>query len=65
MILQGCRYLVHLGVRNSLGFEPDEKVFELASHIDKFQCEGSMLEDDSTVRESFRKNRRCPIWRIK
>ncbi|KAJ6316943.1 hypothetical protein OIU78_020101 [Salix suchowensis] len=45
IILQGCKNLVHLDVSNCLGFDPDEKVLELASHIKTFKCEGSMLED--------------------
>lgn len=46
IILQGCKNLVHLDVRDCLGFYScDEKVLELASHIKTFKCEGSMLDD--------------------
>eukprot|EP00258_Populus_trichocarpa_P012866 XP_002323183.3 putative F-box/LRR-repeat protein 23 [Populus trichocarpa] len=46
IILQGCKNLVHLDVRDCLGFDfDDEKVLELASNIKTFKCEGSMLVD--------------------
>ncbi|KAJ6756647.1 F-BOX DOMAIN CONTAINING PROTEIN EXPRESSED [Salix purpurea] len=47
IILQGCKNLVHLDVRDCRGFiSDDERVLELASNIKTFMCEGSMLDDD-------------------
>ncbi|KAF3955044.1 hypothetical protein CMV_019692 [Castanea mollissima] len=37
IILQGCKKLVHLDVRDSLLFECDDQLLELASHIANFQ----------------------------
>ena len=37
IILQGCKKLVHLDVRDSLSFECDDQILELASHITNFQ----------------------------
>ncbi|XP_011008558.1 PREDICTED: putative F-box/LRR-repeat protein 23 isoform X2 [Populus euphratica] len=46
IILQGCKNLVHLDVRDCLGFDSDdEAVLELASNIKTFNCEGSTLHD--------------------
>ncbi|KAB5519190.1 hypothetical protein DKX38_023509 [Salix brachista] len=46
IILQGCKNLVHLDVRDCRGFiSDDERVLELASNIKTFMCEGSMLDD--------------------
>ena len=46
IILQGCKNLVHLDVRDCTGFiSDDERVLELASNIKTFMCEGSMLDD--------------------
>jgi len=52
IILQGCKNLVHLDVRDCLGFYScDERVLELASHIKTFKFEGSILEfyDDGVI----------------
>ncbi|CAK7345236.1 unnamed protein product, partial [Dovyalis caffra] len=45
IILEGCKNLDYLDTRGSLGFDSNEKVLELTSHIETFKCEGSMLED--------------------
>ncbi|KAJ6749497.1 hypothetical protein OIU85_000167 [Salix viminalis] len=46
IILQGCKNLVHLDVRDCRGFiSGDERVLELASNIKTFMCEGSMVDD--------------------
>ena len=37
IILQGCKKLVHLDVGDSLSFECDDQILELASHITNFQ----------------------------
>ncbi|KAF9664458.1 hypothetical protein SADUNF_Sadunf16G0020900 [Salix dunnii] len=45
IILQGCKNLVHLDVRDCTGFNSDdERVLELASNIKTFMREGSMLD---------------------
>ncbi|XP_022764557.1 putative F-box/LRR-repeat protein 23 [Durio zibethinus] len=45
-ILQGCKQLVHLDVRDCIGFdEDDDEILKLASFITKFKCEGSTLYD--------------------
>ncbi|KAA8548423.1 hypothetical protein F0562_000107 [Nyssa sinensis] len=41
MILQGCKELVHLDVRNSIGFNVDDEILKLTSHIRTFMYEGS------------------------
>ena len=47
MILQGCKHLVHLDVRQCFGFDDDDaEILELASHIPVFMCEGSMVVPD-------------------
>ncbi|KAJ6749501.1 hypothetical protein OIU85_000170 [Salix viminalis] len=54
IILQGCRNLVHLDVRNCTGFiSDDERVLELASNIKTFMCEGSRLDDYDYDYEDF------------
>ena len=47
MILQGCKQLVHLDIRQSFGFDDDDaEILELASHIPAFKCEGSIITPD-------------------
>ncbi|KAJ6426116.1 hypothetical protein OIU84_026659 [Salix udensis] len=58
IILQGCKNLVHLDVRDCRGFiSGDERVLELASNIKTFMCEGSMVDDydDGIEMEEIRK----------
>ncbi|CBI18855.3 unnamed protein product, partial [Vitis vinifera] len=44
MILQGCKQLVHLDIRDCRGFRGDDaEILELASHIPSFMCEGSSI----------------------
>ncbi|KAL6315388.1 hypothetical protein AAG906_000498 [Vitis piasezkii] len=44
MILQGCKQLVHLDIRDCWGFRGDDaEILELASHIPSFMCEGSSI----------------------
>lgn len=43
LILLGCKEIVHLDVRNCIGFDKnDVEILELASHIPAFMCEGSI-----------------------
>ncbi|CAK7345414.1 unnamed protein product [Dovyalis caffra] len=44
MILKGCKNLVHLDVSNCLGFNPDDKILALASHIGEFNYKGSVSD---------------------
>ena len=46
MILQGCKELVLLDARDCVGYECDDQLLKLASHISSFQHEGSRLFDD-------------------
>lgn len=46
IILQGCKELVHLDGRDCVGYECDDQLLKLASHITNFQHEGSRLFDD-------------------
>ncbi|XP_050246574.1 F-box/LRR-repeat protein At3g48880-like isoform X3 [Quercus robur] len=46
MILQGCEELVLLDARDCVGYECDDQLLKLASHISNFQHEGSSLFDD-------------------
>ncbi|KAL6336041.1 hypothetical protein AAG906_003668 [Vitis piasezkii] len=49
MILQGCKELQLLDVRDCIGFwEGNAEILELASHIPKFMCEGSIYEEYDT-----------------
>ncbi|KAJ9693750.1 hypothetical protein PVL29_009621 [Vitis rotundifolia] len=44
MVLQGCKELLRLDVRQCIGFEEDDaEILALASHIPTFMCEGSIL----------------------
>ncbi|XP_010276725.1 PREDICTED: F-box/LRR-repeat protein At3g48880-like isoform X1 [Nelumbo nucifera] len=46
-ILEGCKELVELDVRNCIGFEADdEEILMLASHIKRFKPEGSEIYED-------------------
>ncbi|KAF5935704.1 hypothetical protein HYC85_026833 [Camellia sinensis] len=46
MILQGCKELKYFDVRDCIGFdEGDDEILKLASHIQTFKPEGSMLYD--------------------
>ncbi|CAL5416712.1 unnamed protein product [Camellia sinensis] len=46
MILQGCKELKYFDVRDCLGFdEGDDEILKLASHIQTFKPERSMLYD--------------------
>ncbi|KAK1378111.1 F-box domain-containing protein [Heracleum sosnowskyi] len=46
LILQGCRELVFLDVRNCIGFqEDDEEILKLSSVIKSFRCDGSKAQD--------------------
>lgn len=46
LILQGCRKLVFLDVRNCIGFaEDDQEILELASAVKSFSCDGSTTYD--------------------
>lgn len=59
MILQGCKQLVHLDVRECSGFHADDaKILRLASHIPAFMCEGYPLfpELDAPIDFSFDPN---------
>ncbi|THU65790.1 hypothetical protein C4D60_Mb05t07360 [Musa balbisiana] len=47
VIMNGCRKLERLSVRNCLGFEADEEVLRTGSGIKAFEHEGSKLLDDS------------------
>ncbi|XP_059632309.1 F-box/LRR-repeat protein At3g48880-like [Cornus florida] len=47
MILKGCKKLVHFDVRDNKGFECDDEILKLASHIPTFMYEGSREEDSS------------------
>ncbi|KAM3744024.1 hypothetical protein ACB098_06G020500 [Castanea mollissima] len=46
MILQGCKKLVLLDARDCVGYECDDQLLKLASHISNFQHEGSSLFGD-------------------
>nr|XP_023894747.1 F-box/LRR-repeat protein At3g48880-like [Quercus suber] len=46
MILQGCKELVLLDARDCVGYECDDQLLKLASHISNFQHEGSSLFGD-------------------
>lgn len=41
VILQGCKELVRLGFRECVGFEVDDEILKLASHIRTFEYECS------------------------
>lgn len=41
VILQGCKELVRLGFCECVGFEVDEEILKLASHIRTFEYECS------------------------
>ena len=57
MILQGCKQLVHLDVRECFGFcDDDAEILELASHIPVFMCEGSGMI--SEIATSYLRDRR-------
>ena len=45
MILQGCKELVLLDARDCVGYECDDQLLKLASHISNFQHEGSTWFD--------------------
>ncbi|XP_065638055.1 F-box/LRR-repeat protein At3g48880 isoform X4 [Quercus suber] len=45
-ILRGCKKLVHLDVRDSVGFECDDKLLKLGSHISNFQI---FKDDDAYI----------------
>ena len=45
MILQGCKELVLLDASDCVGYECDDQLLKLASHISNFQHEGSSLFD--------------------
>ena len=46
MVLQGCKKLLRLDVRECIGFEEnDAEILALASHIPTFMCKGSILYD--------------------
>ena len=45
MILQVCKELVLLDARDCVGYECDDQLLKLASHISNFQHEGSTLFD--------------------
>ena len=48
LILQGCKQLVKLDVRNCIGFDADdEDISKLASGIKNFLCAGSIAEQYS------------------
>ena len=45
MILQGCKEIVHMDVRNCIGFYYfDTEILNLASHIPVFMCEGCSIQ---------------------
>ncbi|WOL05682.1 hypothetical protein Cni_G14411 [Canna indica] len=46
-IMNGCKNLERLSVRDCLGFEPDEEVLRKGSDIEHFEHEGSKLLDDN------------------
>ncbi|RVW83583.1 hypothetical protein CK203_039304 [Vitis vinifera] len=46
MILQGCKQLIEIDVRDCDGFDEDDaEILKLASHIPSFMCKGSFLYD--------------------
>lgn len=46
LILQGCKELEYLDVRNCTGFDQDdEEILRLSSGIKNFQCDGSKAKD--------------------
>ncbi|KAJ9676422.1 hypothetical protein PVL29_025105 [Vitis rotundifolia] len=46
MILQGCKRLIEIDMRDCDGFDEDDaEILKLASHIPSFMCEGSYLYD--------------------
>lgn len=47
LIMDGCRELERLSVKDCIGFEADEEVMKKAQGIKIFECEGSKLFDDS------------------
>ncbi|XP_077215588.1 F-box/LRR-repeat protein At3g48880-like [Tasmannia lanceolata] len=46
VILEGCKDLELLYLKNCVGFDVDEEILNRASHIRDFNCEGAQLEED-------------------
>ncbi|XP_077216324.1 F-box/LRR-repeat protein At3g48880-like [Tasmannia lanceolata] len=46
VILEGCKDLELLYLKNCVGFDVDEEILKRASHIRDFNCEGAQLEED-------------------
>lgn len=45
-VIDGCRKLETLTVRDCFGFQPDEEILRLAAHVGRFEHEGLKLLDD-------------------
>ncbi|XP_059630059.1 F-box/LRR-repeat protein At3g48880-like [Cornus florida] len=52
-ILKGCKKLVHLDVRHCKGFEGDDEILKLASHIPTFMYEGSRVLEECSSDEDM------------
>ncbi|KAM7488826.1 hypothetical protein LguiB_026310 [Lonicera macranthoides] len=53
IILKGCRELVEIDVRGNYGFEVDDEMFKLASHINDFKYENSLVLDAEEIFSTF------------